>query len=137
VTDPTLDHPVPGASGDLLPENENLNPVWGVPPRRRLRNPARTANADEENTRVPGGFATILPEDWAAAGAPDAVQVGEGGRTSLDINVVIAYLVSAVQHCHEGLARRVIREQELQAQIDALTVIVNQHIEAKSNKAHK
>jgi hypothetical protein len=119
IPDPTSD-PTPGRNEHLLPEDENANPVWLVPPRRLPLNPKRVANAEEENSRVPQGFAVTLVEDWVAAGASDAVHFVEDTPFSLDINVIVTYLISAVQHCHDGLARRVAREAELAAEIAQL-----------------
>lgn len=106
----------------------NENPLWRFRVHRFHWDEERVGNAREQNERVPEGFTGLVAEEIAAV-APDAVTLGpEGEPVSFDAFVLLAYIVQGLQHCHEGLERRVAREDGLDdrlARVEALPVIAN------------
>lgn len=79
------------------------NPLWSFRPVRFLWDADLVQNGAAANTRVPGGFAGLLAEEVAVA-APDAVTVNElGAPTGLDVTVLLAYVIDAVQHLNRRI----------------------------------
>lgn len=103
----------------------NDNPIWKLKPKRFLWDPEKVANASDVNDRLSdmGGMAGLIAEDVAEV-MPDAVHVDEEGKpVSLESLAIQAYLVDGVQHCHDGLKRRVVKERELEDRLAAIEAI--------------
>lgn len=101
------------------------NPVWAITPRKFKWKEGKVANAKELNTRNPEGVAGFVVEELAEV-SMDLVTFGKDPVTNeekpmgIDRHAMLAYIVDGLHHCHAGLKRRVLCEEELQATIQAL-----------------
>lgn len=102
------------------PGGAHTNPVWSLRPVKFWWDPEKVQNADDVNRWLPDGQSGFIAEEVAEV-APDAVTRDlDGNPVSLNDWAFLAYLVAGVQHCHDGLKRRVAKEAELTQKVAAL-----------------
>lgn len=104
-------------------DHENENPVFLLKTSRDFNRPLLL----QAELR---GSVVVPTQSEGQAVDPGAIAVDEEGEPLVYLNHnIVKSLVAAVQHCHEGLKRRVEQEARLQGEIDALNQRVDDLLE--------